>query len=144
MNHMKNILLSLALCASAVHCVPSCAGPHQVSDNFSALLKPALFAWPAVEVDVLRGIDWMVEQKDLSHAEGTAEHAMVDALGVALLAEDRNAIAAAPWFDMEGYAHTGIEDKLNAGEIGPGVAASLREQIDNFTIIMDKLQGRDQ
>jgi hypothetical protein len=136
---MKNLLLIVvALCACSAFVAQSCLGP-KVDDL--ALFKPAQLTWPAVENDLLRGIEDGVEDGDLTVAGAETLHIHGDSMEAALRDKDRDALRLVPWGTLEPWADRGIVDKEADGEIGSGVAASLREQLANFTTVITKLQG---
>jgi hypothetical protein len=139
---MKHPLLALplvlALCALPflIAC-PSLGG--KIDDV--ALFKPAQISWSAVENDLLRGIDDGESEGDLTTAAADDLRSDADDMEDALREKDRDALRLVPWGELEPWADRGIDDKISDGEIGTGVAASLREQLRNFTTIIDKLRG---
>lgn len=63
----------------------------------------------------------------------------IDAFASAIATKDREVIAseALPrWTLIRTLAETGIQRRLGAGEIGPGVAASLRERLVRFEEVL--------
>lgn len=123
-------LIPILLCA--------CIGP--AADDF-ALFGPAANAWPAVEEDYLRGIDDGVADADLSSDAADVLRLRGDELGDALAEKDRHAVRVVPWTSMEPWAERGIADKVDDGEVGPGVAVSLLEQLRLFGVAIGRLQG---
>lgn len=135
---MKNLLLVVALCACSAFAFQSCLGPKV--DSF-ALFKPVQITWPAVEDDLHRGIDDGVEDGELTVTAADSLRAHGDSMEAALQDKNRDALRLVPWGTLEPWADRGIADKEADGDIGSGVAVSLREQLANFTTIITKLQG---
>ena len=95
---------------------------------------PALdFAWVQVREDVLRGIEDGRATEELHAFEAAQLSSNVTHLGAALAARDLPAMRQAPWETLRPWGKRGIEAQLEAGEIGPGVALSLHEQLYNFS-----------
>lgn len=128
------LLLSLCL-VSALSCVAPRVDPL-------ALFGAAEATWPAVEQDYERGIQDAIDDLELSAQSSVVLHQDADRLETALAEKDRGILLAVPWDAMAPWASRGIEDKLEDGDIGPGVAVSLREQLVNFTATIHRLQGR--
>lgn len=118
---------------------PACVG-QRVKPR--VLFPPAALTWPAVEEDFHRGIADGIEGGALTADAGAALQAEGDDLEAALNARDLPAVRSVAWETaLQPWAARGIEDKLADGEIGPGVADSLRGQLEDFTNIILHLQG---
>jgi len=130
-------LLALALCALVLP-LSSCLG---TKTDDAALFAPAALAWPAVEADYLRGLADGTEDGDLTEEAAQSLQAQGAAMEQALATKDREALRLVPWLAMRPWAQRGIDDKLGDAEIGPGVAASLVEQLANFTLTINRLQA---
>lgn len=128
------VLLAGFLCLGLTSCFSPRVDPI-------ALWGPADMAWPAVERDYERGIQDGVEDHELSAASAGVLLQDGATLGKVIDTKDREALMAVPWDAMSHWANRGIQDKLEDGEVGPGVAASLREQLVNFTETIHRLQG---
>tara|TARA_R110000822_G_scaffold120633_3_gene254145 strand:- start:7463 stop:7882 length:420 start_codon:yes stop_codon:yes gene_type:complete len=138
MKHLLALPLVLVICALPFLVACPSLGP-KVDDL--ALFEPAQVTWSAVENDLLRGIEDGVSEGDLMPAAADNLRASADGMELALREKDRDALRLSPWSELEPWADRGIDDKLADGEIGPGVASSLREQLANFTNIVNKLRG---
>jgi hypothetical protein len=129
----------MTLCAVlAITLVPSCIS--QRTDPV-ALFGPAAVAWPGVADDYARGIDDGVEDGDITPTDASELQADGIRMKFALDTKSREQIMAVPWDTMEPWADRGIDDKLEDQDIGPGVAASLRERVDNFTKTVNRIKG---
>ncbi len=134
---MKRIA-ALAVALLTVSLFASCIG----SRSKSATLFPAAeLSWPAVQEDYLRGVADGVEDGELVEPAAASLRSSGDKLGAALTARDVSTLRTISWPSMAPWAQRGIEDKLQDGEIGPGVRLSLLEQVANFTTTITKLQG---
>lgn len=134
---MKRIT-ALAVALLVALFVSSCIGPRVKN---SALFPAAAIAWPAVQEDYLRGIADGIDDGDLIEPAAQALRSSGDKLGQALTAKDVTAVRSISWATMAPWAQRGIDDKLQDGEIGPGVKISLVEQLTNFTETITKIQG---
>lgn len=106
-----------------------------------ALFPAATLAWPAVEEDYSRGILDGTQDGDLSRQTADMLKAEGVSLGKALAARDELQVMRSPWTaTMAPWALRGIDDQVTDGEIGLGVAESLREQVKNFTDVIERLQ----
>lgn len=128
---------TLALLVFALLPLASCIGA-KVDQH--TLFPAAHLAWPAVENDLHRGLADAQEDGDLAPSEAGALHEDGERLELALLTRDRAALRTVVWVPLQAFADRGIQDKLADGEIGPGVANSLREQLVNFTAAINRLQ----
>jgi len=130
------------LCATALaivlSAVPTSCTAGRVKPQ--VLFPPAQLTWPAIEEDLHRGIDDGVDDGDLTTESSDALRAEGTRLGFALTGRDLEGVRTIPWNALEPWAERGIDDKLSDGEIGPGVATSLREQLSNFTETIERLQ----
>ena len=125
-------VLALAVCAFIpVACVAS-----RIEDP--ALFAPAQLAWPAVRSDYDRGVAAAADANDSVLLSSLKKNS--DDMTAALDSSDVDALRLVPWSTMHPWCSTGIAAKLSDGEIGPGVADSLIEQLTNFTITITRLQ----
>lgn len=118
--------------------VASCAGPRSKAIT---LFPAAVTAWTAVAEDYDRGVDDGIADGDLSLPDATELRGFAEKLTTALNARDVTGVRAVPWITMRPWAVRGIDDQLEDGEIGPGAAASLHEQLVNFTTAIEDIQG---
>jgi hypothetical protein len=137
---MKN-RSTLAVLGLAIYLLSSCAlfkGDH-AEDN---ILAPAIaMAWPAVMEDLDRGIADGEEDGDLMPTGAAGLRGQRDALTAAIDAKDKAAVAAVPFkAALYPWCERGIQARLDAGEIGPGVQASLTEQLVQFDRALDNLK----
>lgn len=116
----------------------SCIGSRAKA---ATLFPAAELAWPAVQEDFLRGVADGVEDGELVESAAAQLRSNGDSLGAALTARDVTALRGVPWPSMAPWAQRGVEDKLQDGEIGPGVRLSLLEQLANFSTAITNLQG---
>ena len=136
---MRTLFLIVALCACfTFFALQACITPK--IDSF-ALFKPAQITWPAIENDLHRGIDDGIEDGDLTANAAALLRGQGINMETALHDKDLDALRLVPWGTLDPWAGRGITDKEADGEIGPGVAKSLREQLTNFTTLINKLQG---
>lgn len=127
---MKGILIKSAIALAVV----ACAGIHAREQT----LIPAMqLAWKGIQVDVVVGIE-NLEDEPAKQILRTEVAAMTDALS----SGDRERVISVDWPMLSGTALVGIRLRVNAGEIGPGVAESLRERIRVFDESWRKLQER--
>lgn len=131
------VLTLLTLCA-ALRVAPSCVTSHT---DPHALFPPLELAWPAVQEDVHIGISDAVTDGELTEVAAVMLRTEGAKLGDAIHAKSVYGVRAVPWSTLVPYGERGIDAKLEAGEVGPGVADSLREQLVNFTEAVDRLKG---
>jgi hypothetical protein len=120
---MIRVMTVLAFVAMA-----ACAG---IRARDMALLPAVKTAWTSVQQDVLRGDpELVVEVADLTAAFDSGDRVQI-------------AIVAGRTIDtLLEAAQSGIDARLVAGEIGLGVAASLRERLRLFEESIEKLVSR--
>lgn len=141
---MKSIALLVVAALLAL------AAPFQLSSCVSqrtdelALFEPLRVAWPDVRFDLEAGFADGVADGELLPAGLDDLRADVDRLGAALEASDRAELRAAPWLELRPWAVRGVESRLQAGEIGPGVAQSAHEHLSNFDAAVQRLRGAAQ
>jgi hypothetical protein len=124
-------LVVLALAASA--CAGAKAREH-------VLLPAVRMAWPAVQDDVLRGIEDGIADGELTSMQVAELQSRTFHLGMTITASyDPDAFAVAGWNTLEPWAHRGIQDRVDDHEIGPGVAESFRERVLNFSAAIERL-----
>ena len=132
---LLSALLCLTLCLATVATVPGCFG-NAARDNVAV---PALvMASESVVADARGGV------ATLPAADQPSAAVAVDTFANALATKDRAVIAADAvplWPTVRSAAESGIAARLARGEIGPGVAASLRERLDRFQEVLLKLQN---
>jgi len=106
---------------------------------------PALrSAWPGVEADVQRGVNDGLDDGDLKGEAANALVASSDRLEASLSTnlDDARAVTTIEWPLIHPYALRGVLDRVDDGDIGAGVAASLNERITQFDAAIDALGGR--
>jgi len=134
-------LLMLGI-AGGAGCAMLGAAGHQARELVT--VPSIVQAWPGVEADVLRGVNDAVEDGDLTLQAGNAEVARTQEWDEAMALRDRDFIVvlrAADWARFEALAGRGIQDRLEDGEVGPGVAASLAERVEQFDRALAALAG---
>lgn len=127
---MKKYLIVLA--ATTALALAGCTG-QKARDH---VLMPAMaLAWPGVSADVQRGIDDAAADGDLTMVEAAQWDSTLVNFGAAVREGDRTQFAAEAgnWPAFRAFGDRGIADRVEDGEIGPGVAASFTERLDNFT-----------
>jgi len=131
------IALVLALCVVAA--LPAC-----VADKVDplALFGSANATWPAVEQDYELGLEDGLADGAITLEMTTKWRAFGDDMEAALAERDRTALLSVPWDLMEPWAGRGIQSELEKQRIGPTVAESLREQLSNFTKVINRLKGQ--
>lgn len=133
----RHVFASLVLALSILVAVPigGCFG-NAARDNVGA---PALvLAQEGVVGDARSGIATLpaADQPTASTELATFE--------AAIATKDRAVIAADAlprWTSVRAWAEAGIAARLAAGQIGPGVAASLRERLDRFGEVLTKVSA---
>lgn len=138
---MKNKALAALLLVAIVLPMQSC---WLLSRNVAppALFGPARMTWPAVADDYTRGIDDGEEDGDLNEQAADILRALGGDLGAALERESVTDVRVIPWAaSMDVWARRGIVDKVEDGEIGQGVAASLSEQLSNFSETITQIKA---
>jgi len=105
------------------------------------VLAPAVeLAWPGVRDDLQRGISDGLEDGEIDEETAAGLSDQVFDIGVALAEDDFEALGLAPWEALEVWADRGVQDRVDDGEIGPGVAVSRIERIDQFGRGLDRLR----
>lgn len=138
MRRMKWLALSCLLLASG------CAGSSGNAARERALLPALRSAWPGVEADVQRGVNDGLDDGDLQGEAASALIASADRLEESLSTnlDDARAATTIEWPLIHPYALRGVLDRVDDGDIGAGVAASLNERITQFDAAIDALGGR--
>ena len=105
--------------------LPSCLTGHAIDET----LLPAMeAAWPGVRADIERA------------PEGEGVPVMVlDVFEAALGGADYGVMVGVDWPVLEAAAYAGIQARLDAGEIGPGVKISLIERVLRFRYALEAL-----
>jgi hypothetical protein len=139
MRFVRRCAFFYALAFLALALLPGCAS-RGVRPR--VLFPPAALTWPAVEEDLHRGLADGVEDGELTEEAAQLLRAEGDELEAALDARDLMGVRVVAWEEgLEPWAARGIDDKLADGEVGPGVADSLRGQLEDFTTVVLQLQG---
>lgn len=132
----RPILITLLLAAALGGCAGTAAREH-------VALPAARTAYESVINDVERGIADGLADGELNQTQADALNAQAQQLRIALAFNDLDeaapAIVAAAWPVLKPWAERGVADRLEDGEIGPGVAASFTERINNFTEALGKI-----
>jgi L-serine deaminase len=97
-----------------------------VTAREEALIPAMQMAWQHMQPEIEAGIQLQPE------AAREALRASRDAMSDALESGDRFQVGAQDWAQLSTLAIAGVNAQMTAGEIGPGVAASLLERIANF------------
>jgi hypothetical protein len=137
---MRRAILAL----STLLLVVGCAGSAGNAARERALLPALRSAWPGVEADVQRGVNDGLDDGDLTGSASDALMASADRLEKSLSAtiEEAKSVTGKEWPALHPWAARGVMDRVDDGEIGAGVAASLNERIVQFDAAIDALQGR--
>lgn len=114
MQRSKQALLSLLLLTAA------CAGTIA---RENALLPALRGAWAGIKVQV---------ERELAITPDATATAAVVAADAALQSGDAVAVVAVDWPRIEALAEADIVRRMVAGQIGPGVAVSLRGRLAEF------------
>ena len=132
------------LALSSLFLLAGCAGLAGDSARERALLPALRSAWPGVAADVQRGVNDGLDDGDLTAAASDALVASGDHLGASLSStlEEAKTVTGAEWPVLHPWAARGVIDRVDDGEVGPGVAVSLNERILQFDAAIDALQGR--
>ena len=138
MKRLKWLALSCLLLASG------CAGSSGNAARERALLPALRSAWPGVEADVQRGVNDGLDDGDLKGEAANALVASSDRLEASLSTnlDDARTVTSIEWPLIHPYALRGVLDRVDDGDIGAGVAASLNERITQFDAAIDALGGR--
>lgn len=94
----------------------------QKAYNASSPYKSGIYA------DIRRGID----ARDRTPTARLELRLLADDLGDALKSGDSGRVSRVNWQSLRVFALAGISDRVNKGEIGPGVAVSLMLRVDLF------------
>ncbi len=119
--------------------VGQCAGCLGKQARERVALPAVVMATDGVEEDARRGA------AELPPIPRAAAEAQIDAFVAPIEAKDRRRIAAESWPlwpSVKDLALDGIAARETAGEVGPGVAASLRERVDRYDEALTKLIER--
>lgn len=108
---MKKLMMAAILLVAA-----ACSG---VTAREEVLMRDMELAWPNVAENVKRG-------------SAEDQTAVLSAVSLALQSRDRYELAKVPVMSLLDLASIGVQKRVEAKEIGPGVAASLLERIRNF------------
>ena len=127
MKRFPSLALLALLAASA------CAG---VAARDEALLPAMRLAWPPIAELVERGTANRIDGAQVPVLAAARE------MTAALDSGDRERVAAVDWPILRFAAAEGIKRRIEAGEIGPGVAESLAERILQFDAAFWKLGER--
>jgi hypothetical protein len=130
---LPSLLVFLASCSH------SCSG---ITARQEALLPALRTAWVNVKLDVERGIDSGRTTDRLDESQGALLRTQLANFDAAVTEGIPAKIAAAPWAPLRAEAEEGITYRVNQGQIGTGVASSLRERLRNFTEAVNKFLAR--
>lgn len=132
---------TLATLLCVVFFSAACPSTRLTDEAELALFTPAQLAWPQVKSELEDGYIAAVADGSLSTADADAFRSESERLQVALDEKSKADLATVPWTAMEPYATRGIDEMVIVGEIGPGVANSLRVHLSKFDEIILRLQG---
>ena len=106
-------------------------------DVGSEIAQRAALQYDRIELDVDRGLAEMLAAGEISPEDADVVGAISDGLSAAL----NDGISPGPeaFPTVRPYAERGIGAREAAGEIGPGVAASLIERLDRFEELLEQL-----
>lgn len=131
--------LGLVVLAALAACAGTAAREH-------TLLPAMRLAWPGVQAAVARGITTGLEAQSqtLTAAAAAELTTATREMKAALETGEAGQVAAASvmWPALEALAFTGIDARVRAGEIGSGVAESLRERVRQFSLALIKFLRR--
>jgi len=113
--------------------VMACAG---LKARAGALIPAMRLAWPGIASDVAVGATALPEPEASSVLAGSAE------MSEALRAGARERVLAVDWPSLRRTATGGIAIRLSRGEVGTGVALSLRNRVVEFDAAFRKLGER--
>lgn len=115
----------------------ACAGARARND---ALLPAMALAWPGIASDVQVAVDGGLVP---SLEEALRVRAASAEMTAALAAKDLSRVRRVLWPTLlHDAALQGIDLRLSRGEVGPGVADSLRERVKNFDEAFSLLGAR--
>lgn len=133
---IKALCLFVAV-GALVLCVAACAGT-QVRDK---VLEPAAgMAWDGIRDEISRGIADGIEDGDIGSAAADALRGEIALIDLAFDQDNTDSLADAKWLMLRPWAERGIDDKVEDGDIGPGVAQSFKERLVQFTKALEKLK----
>lgn len=104
-----------------------------------AITKPALTGWESVETSYEIGVNDAVRDGDLDAEAANVLRVRADLLEQALRDENVAGVVSADWPSIRDYVERGIAQQLEDGLIGPGVATSLRNELDLFNQSIQRL-----
>lgn len=132
--------LALVLAVASIPLATAgCNGAAEKAED-SVLMPATKSAWDSAHHDVLLGIDEAEASGELTPAEADDMRGRVDQVTQGMQSNDREAIAAARWTDgLLAMGLRGVDARAARGEIGPGVASSLRERFAQVTKAIDEL-----
>lgn len=124
---------------TALVVLQACAGAKAREE---LLLPRTAIAWEGVRLDVLRGIEDARADGDI--ATELIDQVQLDVVGfldVQFAKRDIEGLALFSKADLlQQFALRGIQDRVDDGEAGEGVAESLRERVKNFLLSLEKLK----
>lgn len=103
--------------------LPACAG---IEAREHALMPAMELALPGLAADAQPAIE------ALDPTEADAARATIDGIRAALETRDRSRLVGLDWSGIRSLVLSGIQSRLSAGDIGPGVAASKLERLRLF------------
>lgn len=133
-------MIRMALCglAAMVVFLGGCAAQVARDQVGVPAVAAAIEGESSVVADAFAGVMTLPEPEQANAA------AKVKAFEAALQSRDIVVMrldAKPRWNDVKGYATSGIDARVAKGEIGPGVAASLKERLERFGETLDATTG---
>lgn len=119
------LLAVLALCSA-------CASAGGAARE-QALVPALAQAWPAVRDNLARGAVEQGVDASGAIAQWESAFAVSDQDALVMLRDQT-------WADVRALAVLGVDARMQAGEIGPGVAASFLERINRFGSSLEMLR----
>ncbi len=132
---------TLATLLCVVFLSTACPSTRLTDEAELALFTPAQLAWPQVKSELEGGYVAAVADGSLSTSAADAFRSESERLQVALDEKSKSDLATVPWPAMKPYAARGIDELVASGEIGPGVADSLRVHLGKFDETILRIQG---
>lgn len=132
-------MTAMVLVAAAL--LPSCAGSRA---RQNVLLPAMRLAWGSISPDVERGLTEAVAGGTLTQVQATQFLAQRDEFEDKLREDEPERNLQLTWLALRPWAEAGIGERESAGEVGAGVAASLRERVANFDDAVRRYDGGEQ
>ena len=129
---LETYLSIVVLAAAILGCVALMGGCGTAARD-NALMPAIRLSWTGVRDDVSRGVMDAYEDGDIDATQGSALNSSINTFEQAMDSRTTFATKAPIWPTLRPYGDRGIQDRVDDGEIGTGVAESLTERLDNFT-----------